>query len=491
MLWYGPRVGSFTLFTPPGAAAGLLAALLVASAPGAGGGALPEQEREHPEIVLPVAETALRRDRLVDALRKELGPAEKGLFLFSGAGESDLLEFRQSSDFFYLTGLETPGAALLITFDAGASSERLYLTPRDEEAEKWSGPGLAPGGTAADGALPDDERLRTQRLTGLRGEAGSPGSGVRDRPALREDLSRLAGPGLVLFEPGEPGEEGGSGLGQDDLAALQAPDGAPLRRASARAALTRLRLVKSESERAAIRRAVEITCEGQRAAMRALAPGAMEFEIEAVVEYEFTRAGARFSAFPTIVGSGPNSCVLHYSRNSRRIEEGDLVVIDAGAEFGRYAADVTRTLPASGVFDPEQARIYAAVLEAQRAGIDLARPGARIRDVNERVKSVLEERGLDKHILHGCCHFVGLDVHDVGDRDVVLEPGMVLTVEPGLYIPEKGIGVRIEDTLLVTPEGNEILSACVPKNLDEIRAEMALGGERPALRSGASEARRP
>jgi Xaa-Pro aminopeptidase len=200
-----------------------------------------------------------------------------------------------------------------------------------------------------------------------------------------------------------------------------------------------------------------------------------EFEVEAVVEYVFTRSGARFPAFPTIVGSGPNSCVLHYTRNDRTIEAGDLIVLDAGAEFGRYAADVTRTLPASGRFSDEQLRVYRAVLRAQEEARSLLRPGVRIRDLHERAAKVLEEAGLREAFLHGCCHFVGLDVHDRGSRDVELAPGMVLTIEPGAYLVDRGFGVRIEDTFLVTEDRHERLSACVPSAPEEVEAEMAAG----------------
>jgi len=304
-------------------------------------------------------------------------------------------------------------------------------------------------------------------------------------------MAGLPRAGLVVFLPGEEDEDKAAGRPEERLLAPVREAGVPFRTESAHPALTRLRLVKSAGEIAAIRRAVEITCAGQRAAMRAMAPELREYEIEAVVEFEFTRAGARFNAFPTIVGSGPNSCVLHYSSNERMILPGEVVVIDAGAEYGGYAADVTRTLPSSGAFDAKQSRIYAAVLSAQRAGLALVRPGSSLREVNERVNTVLKEKNLDQHVVHSCCHFVGLDVHDLGSRDAVLEPGMVLTVEPGVYIPKREIGVRIEDTVLVVPGGHEVLSACAPKDPEELKAEMALGAERRSIRSAASADRRP
>jgi len=441
------------------------------------------------EVSVPGEETRLRRDKLVGLLRSELEPGQSAVFLIAGARGADLGEFRQTSDFLYLTGVETPGAVLLMTFDQAGFSETLYLPPRDREAEKWRGSTLDPGALSEEGDLPDESRLRTAELTGMRGARGAPGTGVAGIPELAEALASLQAPGLVVYLPDAAGEDEEPRAEAQYLEPLSRKGELPPAR-PAREALTKLRLVKSESELAAMRRAVEITCAGQRAAMRTMAPGVREYEIEAAVEYEFTRAGARHEAFPTIVGSGPNSCVLHYSSNERVILPGETVVVDAGAEYERYASDVTRTLPSSGKFDADQERIYSAVLQAQREGLELVRPGARIRDVQEKVEAFLRDKGLDKYLVHGCCHFVGLDVHDPGDRDVMLEPGMVLTVEPGLYLPDKAIGVRIEDTVLVTRGGHEVLSACVPKEIDEVRAEMEGGSERGSLSSSASGAPR-
>lgn len=485
-------VKPFTVFTTLRAAACLAAATLpMGPGPGAAGTvATAVQAPGRSEIAVPGEETRRRRDRLVELLRAELEPGQSGVFLIAGARQSELGEFRQGSDFHYLTGVVAPGAVLVVAFDKESFTETLFLPPRDQEAEKWMGSTLDPGGIAAGASVPDEKRLWTALLTGMRGATDRPGTGVAGIPELGEALSALARPGVVLFLPEEAAEGEEPPLEDRYLEPLREPGLAVPERAASEA-LSRLRLVKSESELAAIRRAVEITCAGHRAAMRAMEPGLHEYEIEALIEYEFTRAGARFNAFPTIVGSGPNSCVLHYSTNERRILPGETVVVDAGAEFDRYAADVTRTLPSSGSFDAEQTRIYKAVLRAQREGLELVRPGSRIRDINEKVEAHLRDKGLDQYLVHGCCHFVGLDVHDRGDRDAILEPGMVLTVEPGLYLPDKGIGVRIEDTVLVTREGGEVLSACAPKDLEELKAEMDLGrGQRRISSSASADPRR-
>jgi len=241
---------------------------------------------------------------------------------------------------------------------------------------------------------------------------------------------------------------------------------------AARDAIAAMRLVKDEHELTRLRRAIDITCVALGEVARSLEPGQREFEMDALLRYVFRREGAERAGFPSIFGSGPNSCVLHYNRNDRTMRAGDLVVCDVGAEYGRYSADVTRTFPVSGRFTKEQRRVYDAVLRAQDAGIAAVKPGARVRDVHEAARRVLEEEGLARYFFHGTSHWLGLDVHDVGDYDTPLAPGMVLTVEPGAYIAETEIGVRIEDDVLVTATGGELLSSGVPRTVDEIEALM-------------------
>ena len=240
-------------------------------------------------------------------------------------------------------------------------------------------------------------------------------------------------------------------------------------------AFARVRAVKSDEEVARIRRACEITCAGLREAMRSCRPGMAEFELQAVLEYVCRRGGAPRQAFPSIVGSGPNSTVLHYHANRRRIEDGDLVLMDVGGEYMGYAADVTRTFPASGRYSAEQAAVYDVVLRAQAAAIAAVRPGATLRDVHQAARSVIEKAGHGPAFLHSTSHYVGLDVHDPGPGGP-LRPGMVLTVEPGIYLVEKGLGIRIEDTVLVTEKGAEVLSPGAPKERSAIEALMRKKG---------------
>lgn len=242
---------------------------------------------------------------------------------------------------------------------------------------------------------------------------------------------------------------------------------------SAGALTAELREVKSPSEIARIRAAVESTALGMVDAIRAAEPGMLEMHVAALVEVRCRLASCARQAYPSIVGSGPNSCVLHYSANTRALADGDLVVMDIGGEFEGYASDVTRTFPANGRFTAEQAAIYDAVLEAQEAGIAAVRPGVTMKQVHAAAAAVLKARGLVQYFPHGTSHSVGLDVHDPFRSDAPLRAGSVLTVEPGVYIPGKALGVRIEDTVLVTESGCEILSAGVPKTREAIEKLMA------------------
>ena len=194
-----------------------------------------------------------------------------------------------------------------------------------------------------------------------------------------------------------------------------------------------------------------------------------ERDVQDIIENEFKVKGARELAFPSIVATGKNTTVLHYTRNDAPVKEGDLFLMDIGAAFDHYAADVSRTIPVSGKFSPEQRQIYEIVLKAQKAAMAKIKPGAYIRDdVHEAARRVIEEAGYGDYFIHSTSHFIGLDVHDVGDYGQPLKPGMVISVEPGVYVPEKGIGVRIEDDVLVTQTGYKLLSGGIPREVDEI-----------------------
>ena len=225
--------------------------------------------------------------------------------------------------------------------------------------------------------------------------------------------------------------------------------------------------MKDADELARLRKAIAITEGAQRDAMRRIEPGMYEYQAEALIEYDFRRNGAERLGFPTIVGSGPNSTLLHYDKNRRRMEAGDLVVMDIGAEYGYYTADITRTVPVSGKFTPRQRAIYDLVLGAQQAAIKAVRPGVTVQQLDRIAREHMRANSgtlcgtvtCDRHFVHGLSHWLGMDVHDVGQMDTPLAPGMVLTIEPGVYISDERLGVRIEDDVLVTANGHEVLSA--------------------------------
>ena len=237
-----------------------------------------------------------------------------------------------------------------------------------------------------------------------------------------------------------------------------------MRSAASGRTLASMRVIKDELELRHLRRAIAITEQAFRAALPEIRPGGHESEVESALMAVVRRAGARPS-FPFVVGSGRNAAIPHYFANDSPL--GGLVVIDAGAAHLRYAADITRTFPVSGRFTAEQRRIYDAVLEAQLAGIAAVKPGASFRDIHKAARATLKKHGLARYFIHGTSHHVGLDAHDAGPTKS-LQPGMTLTVEPGVYILDQGVGVRIEDIVLVTKTGCEVLSRGLPKRAEEI-----------------------
>jgi Xaa-Pro aminopeptidase len=241
-----------------------------------------------------------------------------------------------------------------------------------------------------------------------------------------------------------------------------------------------LRLIKDGDELARLQTAIDITTLGHIAAMQAARPGMWEYEIEAVLEGTFRRNGADRVGYPSIVGSGPNSTTLHYDVNRRQTREGDVVLMDAGAEWGQYTADVTRTIPVSGKFTARQKAIYDLVLAVQQAAFDSTRPGTTIERLNHVASSYMRahsgslcgDQTCDVFFFHGLSHWLGMDVHDVGDYITPLKAGMVLTLEPGIYLPQESLGVRIEDDVLVTATGAHWLSERAPRTTDEIERLM-------------------
>jgi Xaa-Pro aminopeptidase len=233
-----------------------------------------------------------------------------------------------------------------------------------------------------------------------------------------------------------------------------------------------------------MQKAIDITRDGLKDIMKVLEPGVFEYQLESTFTHSIKMNGADRNSFPTIAASGGDGVILHYVENDKKIEDNVLVLLDLGAQYKEYAADISRTYPSNGKFSSRQKEIYDIVLKAQAATIEIMKPGAKFSVLNETCKKVLTEEltsiglikteeELSKYYYHGVSHFLGLDVHDLGDRDIVLEEGMVLTVEPGLYIAEEQIGIRIEDDILITKDGNRNLSIDIVKTTEDIESFMA------------------
>lgn len=446
-----PRLPLLRTLLRPAVAAGMAALVATAAvgaarpshaAPRDGGDEVrpPEPDQTGPGIG--TDELASRRRRLVEACGRG------AVVCLIGKPADDLEEFFQSPDFYYLTGInEGGGAAALRIGPDGAYEEVLFLPARNRMQEQWDGPRLYPGASA-------------QRQTGFAATA--------PKSRLGATLTEwLAGEGKSLWVAGTDGRT------VADVLDRALPD---VERKSARSRVHALRQIKSEAEVAIFTRAVEITGAALVEAMKSAAPKQGEWELEAVIEYMFRRFGAERFGFPSIVGSGPNSCVLHYNASTRRMKANELVVCDVGAEYRRYTADITRTFPVSGKWSPRQREIYEIVLRAQNEAMKAVRPGATIRSVHSVAQRVIREAGHGGRFPHGTSHWIGLEVHDVGDYSRRFEPGMILSVEPGIYIPEENIGVRIEDDVIVTRDGFVNLSEGCPRDPDEIERIMAEGG---------------
>ena len=242
-----------------------------------------------------------------------------------------------------------------------------------------------------------------------------------------------------------------------------------------------MRRVKDAQEIDRLREAGRISALGLKEAIRSAKPGMYEYQIAALATFVFYWNGASGPAFFPIVGSGPNSCLLHYSLNRRKMVSGDIVVMDFGADYEYYVSDITRTFPVSGKFSEDQAKVYRIVLEAQVAALDKIRPGATFGTLEEAIREVFGRVGYNKYISHAVGHYVGMSVHDVG-KPAPFEAGTVIAVEPGIYMPEKNLGIRIEDTVLVTKDGYEILTGEAPKEISEIEKLMSRKGLAEAIK---------
>jgi Xaa-Pro aminopeptidase len=371
-------------------------------------------------------------------------------------GRDSVYGFRQSDNFYYLSGITAPGAALLIASASEAQTDRgyteiLFLPPRNPRQERYTGPQLG-----ADN--PD-----APKITGF--------GRVEEMSKLPEEASRLLASGRPVIYTDVPRQGNTSGI-PEELAFLK------------RTNLTVS--LQDAGEIALIRKAVDASVAAHLAAMKAVKPGITEYEIAALLRYEWGRRGCERDAYTPIVGSGHNSTLLHYSENTNTMKAGDLVVIDAAGEYSMYAADITRTLPVNGHFTARQREIYDIVLGAQQAAEAAFQSGKSMltgdseTSLNKVARDYINSHGKDLHgqslgqyFIHGLGHYIGLKVHDAGDYTVPLTPGMTFTIEPGIYISEENLGVRIEDDYLVGQDGKLIkLSAALQSTAEDVERAM-------------------
>jgi Xaa-Pro aminopeptidase len=405
-----------------------------------------------------------------EALAKKAGGVV--VLLAPREGSDAVYGFRQENNFYYLSGITVPGAGLLVAPAVEAKgdtpardyTEILFLPPRNLRLEKFTGPQL--------GA--DDPNAA--KTTGF--------DRVEEMGKLPQDLANLLAnqrPVVYTDIPSE-GESSASG----DAIGFLRHSNAMVFFQDVKPMLSSLRTTKDAGEISLIRKAVDASVAAHLAAMKTMKPNMKEYEISALMEYEWERRGCERASYSSIVGSGHNSTVLHYSENTNTMKAGDVVVIDAAAEYSMYAADITRTLPVNGHFTARQKEIYEIVLGAQQAAMAAFQSGKSMltgdseASLNKVARDYIKTHGkdlhgqpLDQYFIHGLGHYIGLNVHDFGDYKVPLGPGAAFTIEPGIYIPEENIGVRIEDDFVVDQDGKLIkLSAALPSKPEDVEKAM-------------------
>ncbi|MGX2974704.1 Xaa-Pro aminopeptidase [Ursidibacter arcticus] len=429
---------------------------------------------------MPQAEFTQRRQRVFEQMQDN-----SALIVFTETekrrnSDCDYL-FRPDSYFWYLTGFIEPKSALLLVKKAGQCESTIFLRKKDPLMETWNGRRL--GIELAPTMLEVNQAHDIEEIQDI----------------LTKKMANLT---ACYYARGV--QEWGDNLVFASLDAIKAKrQKYPTTLIDWQPMLSEMRLFKSENELALLQQACHISALAHVRAMKQTRPNRYEMEIEGEIQYEFSRFGARFASYNQIVAGGDNACILHYNENDQVLQDGDLLLIDSGAEFAMYAGDITRTFPINGKFSQAQREVYEIVLDAMKEAAKLLVPQGSIYQANEKavrimtegmvrlgilkgdVDKLIEEKAYKAYYMHGLGHWLGLDVHDVGDygneRDRPLEIGMVLTLEPGLYIPKsadvpeqyKGIGIRIEDNLLITEYGNKNLTSGVPKEIDEIETLMA------------------
>jgi len=411
--------------------------------------------------------TGYTKDEFVRRRAALADKAKEGMVvLFGEALPQAGAHFRQDNDFFYLTGVEDLNAVLVM--NAKTRETHLFLPRQTPREEMVGGPNL----------LKDEKAKEKMGLTN-----------IFDLTYLDEFISRNMRSFATTWLRLQPGDTVDNDRGEvalfigrknrthyNDQISLDNHRFQKLKERypafefrDVTPHLDSLRTIKSAEEIAILKRNGRLSAEAVKQAMLASRPGVFEYEIEAAAMQVILKGGARGAAYPPIVGSGPNTCIWHYEKNSRKTEAGDLVLMDFGADLDQLSMDITRTWPVNGKFTKEQREVYQIVLEVEKACIEAYKPGVTSADVSKHVEEVMKRKGLDARGLRGGLgHYVGLCVHDVGPRGLALQEGMVFAIEPALYYPEKNIGIRIEDTVLITKDGCEVLTKGVPKEIDEI-----------------------
>lgn len=375
-----------------------------------------------------------RRQKLIDSL-------DGGIAILYSQGESSETGYRSDAHFWYLTGLDDPGA-ILVLIPGGVDQEILLLKNRDTEKERWIGerPNITDSITQL---WQYDFIARTSRLNGI----------IYNR--MKED------PKFYLISPmAYPSSDIPKDLAyyrkvSNRILGVKIENGTRL--------IEQMRMIKTDKEIKAIEQAIHITYQGITDLLAQVKPGVTEFQLDGILEQSFKNQGAQHMAFPPIVGAGYHSTILHYERRNQKLEDGQLLLLDVGAQWNHYCADISRTFPVNGKFNQRQAEIYDLVIKAQQAAFDKIKPGVTIREVHDAARNVIKEAGYGEYFIHGTAHHLGLDVHDISNRNLDLAAGMIITVEPGIYIPDENLGVRIEDDVLVTKKGMRILSSAIPR----------------------------
>lgn len=397
------------------------------------------------------------------------------VILFGATAPVPGAHFHQDNDFYYLTGVEDPGAALILVPKTMESF--LFLPPQTPREELMGGANL----------LKNPKAKQKTGFTEIHPVGEFDEFIARNLPPERAILHLRLSPADTIdndreetwiFTARRSRLHYNDQISLDNYRVLKLKERFPAAEFKDIAPLLdALRVIKSPEEIEVLRRNGRISAEGVKQAMLASRPGGYEYEVEAAAMHVILKNGATGAAYPPIVGSGPNTCILHYEKNDRQIQEGDLILMDFGGLLDYTCIDISRTWPVSGKFTKEQRDVYEVALEIQKACIEAYRPGVTEEDVEKHVAEVMKKKGLDpKGQKGGFGHYVGLATHDVGPRPQRLQEGMVFAIEPGFYYPEQSIGVRIEDTVLITQDGCEVLTRDVPKEIDEVEALLSQRG---------------